>query len=145
MLRRRSVVTVAAALMFGGWAVAETQAQETHKLPPGSTTYPIHFPLGGATLAPKDQDTIRAVAAMMRRDEARTATIVGKADTIGSDDFNHHLAEKRARAVFEALVYANKVPESRVEMHWTGEHLPFVSTDDEKAEAQNRVVAIILH
>jgi outer membrane protein OmpA-like peptidoglycan-associated protein len=41
------------------------------------------------------------------------------------------------------LVYTNEVPESRVEMHYTGEHLPFVSTADEQAEQQNRVVAII--
>ena len=72
------------------------------------------------------------------------ATIIGKADSVGSAELNEHLAEKRAQAVFEALVYTNKVPENRVDMHFTGEHLPFVSTADEQAELQNRVVAIIL-
>ena len=76
---------------------------------------------------------------------ALVATIIGKADSVGSADLNQRLAEKRAQVVFEALVYTNKVPENRVEMHFTGEHLPFVSTADEQAEAQNRVVAIILH
>jgi len=73
-----------------------------------------------------------------------TATIIGKADSVGSAELNEHLAEKRAQAVFEALVNTNKVPENRVDMHFTGERLPFVSTADEQAESQNRVVAIIL-
>jgi OOP family OmpA-OmpF porin len=81
----------------------------------------------------------------MKNDPHLTATIIGKADTVGSADFNHRLSEQRAQAVFEALVYTNKVPESRVQMQFTGEHLPFVSTADEQAESQNRVVALILH
>lgn len=44
----------------------------------------------------------------------------------------------------KALVYTSKVPENRVALRWTGAHLPFVSTADEQAELQNRVVAIIL-
>lgn len=144
MSRRRVFGALAATLVVGGLTAAGTRAEEAHKPPPGSTTYPVHFATGSAMLAPKDQDTVRAVAAVMRRDENLSATIIGKADSAGSDDFNHHLAEKRAQAVFEALVYANKVPEARIEMRWTGEHLPFVSTTDEQAELQNRVVAIIL-
>jgi outer membrane protein OmpA-like peptidoglycan-associated protein len=73
-----------------------------------------------------------------------TATIVGKADTVGSAEFNEHLAQQRAQQVFEALVYTNKVPEDRVSIRYTGEHLPLVSTADEEAERMNRVVAIVL-
>jgi outer membrane protein OmpA-like peptidoglycan-associated protein len=73
------------------------------------------------------------------------ATIIGKSDTVGSAELNERLAQKRGETVFEALVYTNKVPEDRVELRWTGEHIPFVSTEDEQAELQNRVVAIILH
>ena len=72
-------------------------------------------------------------------------TIIGKADTVGSADFNNQLAEKRTQAVFEELVYTNQVPENRVEMRWTGENLPLVSSADEQAQLQNRVVLIILH
>jgi outer membrane protein OmpA-like peptidoglycan-associated protein len=54
------------------------------------------------------------------------------------------IGKRRAEAVFEALVYTNKVPENRVRLFWTGEHLPYVSTADEQAESQNRMVAIIV-
>ena len=124
-------------------SVAVVPAQQT-KEPPGSVTYPVHFPTGGVTLGPEDQDTIRGVASKMMNSPSLFATIIGKADTVGSSDLNERIAEKRAQAVFDALVYTNKVPATRVELRWTGEHVPVVSTADEQAEMQNRVVAIIV-
>jgi outer membrane protein OmpA-like peptidoglycan-associated protein len=119
-------------------------AQQVHQLPQGSNTFPVHFATGSYQLDGADQDTIRGVAAAMRRTPTLTATIIGKTDTVGSADFNHHLSEQRARAVFDALVYTNKVPEDRVELRWTGETLQFVATADEQAALMNRVVAITL-
>jgi len=127
--------------LFAAYAAV---AQQPQQLPPGSTTYPVHFATGSSQLGPEDQDTIRGVASKMLGAPNLTATIIGKADSVGSAELNEHLAEKRAQAVFEALVNTNKVPENRVDMHFTGERLPFVSTADEQAESQNRVVAIIL-
>ncbi len=40
-------------------------------------------------------------------------------DTVGSQELNEKLSQRRAQAVFEALVYTNKVPENRVELKWT--------------------------
>jgi len=119
-------------------------AQQTAQLPPGSTTYPVHFATGSSQLGPEDQDTVRGVASKMLNEPTLTATIVGKADTVGSAELNEKLAEKRAITVFEALVYTNKVPENRVDMHFTGERIPVVSTEDQQAELQNRVVGIVL-
>jgi len=81
---------------------------------------------------------------MMQSTPAFVATIIGKTDSVGSAEFNEHLAQRRAEAVFEALVYSHKIPENRVRLHWTGERLPYISTADEQAEAQNRMVAIIV-
>ena len=135
------MTTVGAMSLFAAYAAV---AQQTQQLPQGSVTYPVHFPTGSSQLGPEDQDTIRAVASKMLNAPTLTATIIGKSDAVGSAELNEHLAEKRAQAVFEALVYTNKVPENRVDLRWTGERIPFVSTADEQAELQNRVVAIIL-
>jgi hypothetical protein len=81
---------------------------------------------------------------MMQSTPTLVATIVGKTDSVGSADFNEHLSQQRAEAVFEALVYANKVPESRVQLRWTGERLPFTSAADEEAATQNRMAAIVV-
>lgn len=139
---KRLATAVGAISLF---AASAAIAQQVQQLPAGSTTYPVHFATGSAQLGPEDQDTIRGVASKMLGTPTLVATIIGKADSVGSAELNERLAEKRAQAVFEALVNTNKVPENRVEMHFTGEQIPFVSTADEQAELQNRVVAIILH
>jgi outer membrane protein OmpA-like peptidoglycan-associated protein len=90
-------------------------------------------------------DIVRAMASKMKNDPNLVATLVGKADTVGSSELNEHLAQKRAQTVFEALVYTNGVPEQRVEIRFTGEHVPVVPTADEQADVQNRMVAIVLH
>jgi outer membrane protein OmpA-like peptidoglycan-associated protein len=109
-----------------------------------STTHFIYFSTGSHALTPKDQDQIRDVAGMIQSSPTFVATVIGKADSVGSADFNEHLSQQRAEAVFESLVYTNKVPENRVQLHWTGERLPFRSAADEAAESQNRLVAIIV-
>ncbi len=125
-------------------AQAATAQQKEQKLPEGSTTHFIYFPTGSYALTPEDQGNVREVAGMMQRTPAFVAMIIGKADSVGSKDFNDRLSQRRAEAVFEDLVYNNQVPESRVQLCWTGERVPFVSGADESAVSQNRVVAIVV-
>ena len=140
----RSIVTksLAAAAIMSLFAAHAATAQQTQN--PNCTTHFVYFATGSHALTPEDQDHIRDVAAMMQSTPAFVATIVGKTDSVGSADFNEHLSQRRAEAVFEALVYANKVPENRVQLRWTGERLPFTSTADEEAESHNRMAAIIV-
>ncbi|MGC2201691.1 MAG: OmpA family protein [Stellaceae bacterium] len=143
----RGIVTksLAAATVMGLFAATNAAtAQQTQNPPPACTTHFVYFSTDSHALTREDHDHIRDVAAMMQGTPTFVATIVGKADSVGSADFNKHLSQRRAEAVFEALVYTNKVSESRVQLHWTGERLPFVSTADEKAASQNRMVAIIV-
>jgi outer membrane protein OmpA-like peptidoglycan-associated protein len=138
--RRMATAGGAMALFAAGAA----KAQSTEEMAPGSNTFPVHFATGSYQLTGKDNDTIRGAAAYMMRDTSLNATIIGKTDTTGSADFNHHLSELRAKAVFEALVYTNNVPEDRVTIRWAGEMEPYVSTADDTPEMLNRVVAIVL-
>lgn len=135
----RSIATksLAAAAVMGLFSAHAATAQQTT-----CTTHFVYFSTSSHALTPEDQDYIRDVAGMMESTPTFVATIVGKTDSVGSADYNEHLSQQRAEAVFEALVYANKVPENRVQLHWTGEHLPFVSAADEQAKSQNRMVAI---
>ena len=141
----RSNVTKSLAVAAVGFFAAHAgTAQEVKNLPPGSTANFIYFPTGGYTLDSKDQDRIRDVAGMMQSNPDFVATILGKTDSVGSVEFNEHLSQRRANAVFEALVYDNKVSENRISLCWTGERLPFISTADETAAAQNRMAAIVV-
>ena len=134
-------LAVAAIGIFSAYAAT---AQEVKNLPPGATAHFIYFPTGGYALDPKDQDQIHDVAAMIQSNPDFVVTILGKTDLVGSVEFNEHLSQRRANAVFEGLVYDNKVSENRISLCWTGERLPFISTADETAAAQNRMAAIVI-
>ena len=71
---RRLLVAVGAMSLFAAYPAV---AQQTAQLPPGSTTYPVHFATGSSQLGPEDQDTIRGVASKMLNEPTLTATIVG--------------------------------------------------------------------
>ena len=143
MSRSIGTKSLAAAAVMGLFAAHAATAQQTQNLPQ-CTTHFIYFTTGSHALTSEDQDHIRDVAGMMQSTPTFVATIVGKTDSVGSADFNEHLSQRRAEAVFEALVYGNKVPENRVQLHWTGERLPVTSAADEQAESQNRMAAIIV-
>jgi outer membrane protein OmpA-like peptidoglycan-associated protein len=141
---RSNVTKRLAAAAIGFFAAYAATAQEAKNLPPGATAHFIYFPTGGHALDSKDQAQIHDVAGLMQSNPDLVATILGKTDSVGSVGFNERLSQRRADAVFEALVYDNKVSENRIQMCWTGERLPFTSTADETAAAQNRMAAIIV-
>jgi outer membrane protein OmpA-like peptidoglycan-associated protein len=144
MSKSGGTTSIAAAAFMGVFAAYAATAQEAKNLPMDATAHFIYFPTGGHALDDKDQAQLKDVATMMQSTPSFVATIIGKADTVGSVDFNERLSRRRAEAVFESLVYDNKVPQNRLQMYWTGERLPFIATADETAESQNRMVAIIV-
>ena len=141
---RSSLTKSFAAAAIGFFAAYAATAQEAKNLPAGATAHFIYFPTAGYKLDAKDEEQIRDVAGMIQSHPDFVATILGKTDSVGSPEFNERLSQRRADAVFEALVYDNKVAENRIEMCWTGERLPFTSTADQTAEAQNRMAAIVV-
>ena len=143
MLRSNVTKSLAAAAV-GLFATYAGTAQEAKNLPSGATAHFVYFPTGGYKLDAKDQDQIHDVAGLMQSNPDFVATILGKTDSVGSVGFNERLSQRRANTVFEALVYDHKVSENRIQMCWTGERLPFTSTADQTAEAQNRMAAIVV-
>jgi outer membrane protein OmpA-like peptidoglycan-associated protein len=141
---RRSVIKSLAAAAVSFFAAHAATAQEVKNLPADATAHFIYFPTGGYKLDAKDEDQIRDVAGMIQSHPDFVATILGKTDSVGSAGFNERLSQRRANAVFEALVYDHEVSENRIQMCWTGERLPFTSTADQTPEAQNRMAAIVV-
>ena len=141
---RSSLTKSFAAAAIGFFAAYAATAQEAKNLPAGATAHFIYFPTAGYKLDAKDEAQIRDVVGLMQSTPDFVATILGKTDSVGSVGFNERLSQRRANAVFEALVYDNKVSENRIQMCWTGERLPFTSTADQTPEAQNRMAAIVV-
>jgi OOP family OmpA-OmpF porin len=88
---------------------------------------------------------VNDVAVYLKGNPGSVATIIGRTDTVGSNDYNMHLSHRRADAVRDVLVYDRNVPAERVETRWTGETRPDLPTANNVAAAANRVVDIAVH
>jgi len=69
--------------------------------------------------------------------------IAGHADSLGQDDYNRKLSERRAMAVKDFLVYAYDISNNRLTAKGYGESKPIDSNDSEKGRLRNRRVEFI--
>lgn len=140
---------------FGAIALLTSCAQmQSHQVtsnpppvPPGPTAtwYHVAFATDSFAIDATGQAVVTSLATYLLQNPDAVATIIGKTDTVGSQEYNMHLSHQRADAVRDALVYNGHVPADRVETRWTGETRQAVSTTNDVAEAANRVVDIAIH
>jgi hypothetical protein len=69
----------------------------------------VHFDTDKSFVRPDGLPTLGAVAGLLAADPNRRAIVFGHTDTVGADDHNKRLSEKRARALFAALTHTPSV------------------------------------
>lgn len=100
------------------------------------------FDTGRATLKPgADRDLDRLATALKHNPNMRVM-IEGHTDSVGGDDYNQALSERRAEAVADALRMRG-VPENRYEVRGLGKAYPVASNDTPAGRQQNRRVEIV--
>src|SRR3984957_17289033 len=119
MLRSNVMNSLAAAAMSFFAAYGAT-AQEVKNLPADATPHFIYFPTGGYKLDAKDEEQIRDGAGRIQSHPDFVVTLLGKTDSVGPMGFNERLSQRRANAVFEALVYDHKASQSRISLCGAG-------------------------
>lgn len=114
---------------------------------PGSDAiwYTVNFDTNSFAINADGQKVVSDVITFLQSHPTSVATIIGRTDTVGSNDYNMRLSHRRADAVRDALVFGGKLSEDRVEARWTGESRQGVPTGDSVAAAANRVVDIAIH
>jgi OmpA-OmpF porin, OOP family len=145
----RHLAAAAAIAMLGACAQMSPQpvASNPPPVPPGPNAvwYTVSFDTGSYAINADGHKVITEMVAAMKANPAAIATVIGRTDTVGSNDYNMRLSHRRADAVRDALVYDGSVTMDRVEARWTGEARQGVPTGDNVAAAQNRVVDIAIH
>ncbi len=128
-------------------AVSQTVASNPPPVAPGPTAvwYNVLFESNSVAVNANAQKVVDDVVAFMQRNPATVATLIGRADTLGSNDYNMRLSHRRADAVRDALVYGGKVAPDRVETRWTGESRQSIATAKDIAATSDRVVDIAIH
>jgi|HubBroStandDraft_3_1064219.scaffolds.fasta_scaffold26496_2 hypothetical protein len=138
-------LVVAAALLLGACSQAPPpppappaqRAMAPQQMPPAT----VYFGTGSSTLSPESMATIQQVAANYKTTANATVTLSGHTDTVGSQDFNMTLSQRRADAVRNALVRQG-VPAAAITAGGQGEASLPVQTADNVDERRNRSVDI---
>jgi OOP family OmpA-OmpF porin len=112
---------------------------------PGASWYTVMFDTGSFAIDDSGRKVVNDVIVFLQNNPNSVATIIGRTDSIGSNDYNMHLSHRRADAVRDAVIYDGKLAPDRVETRWTGETRPDVVAAKNVATAANRVVDIAIH
>jgi outer membrane protein OmpA-like peptidoglycan-associated protein len=102
----------------------------------------VLFDTGRATLKPGADRTIDRLAQALKDNPNTKVQIEGHTDSVGGDDYNMALSERRAEAVSDALRLRG-VPSDRYEAKGLGKDFPVASNSTAEGRQQNRRVEII--
>ena len=103
----------------------------------------VLFDTGQASLKPGAGTTVDRLAQFMGDYPERSVRIEGHTDSVGSDETNQALSERRAVAVRDALV-ALGVDAGRIMTIGYGEARPIASNDTPAGRLQNRRIEIVV-
>lgn len=136
---------IAAALLLGACTQPPPQAAAPpvqRVVPPGEVPPTIvYFNTGSSTLTPQATTSIQQVATEFKTKPSAYVTLAGHTDTVGSQDYNMMLAQRRTDAVKNALI-RDGVPASSISTVSHGEATLPVQTADNVNEPRNRSVDI---
>lgn len=102
----------------------------------------VLFDTGRASLKASAMRTIDQVAAFMQQHPERKVLIEGYTDSVGSEDLNLDLSQRRAGAVRDALARDN-VPFDRIQVHGLGERYPVAGNETNAGRQLNRRVEVV--
>jgi len=102
----------------------------------------VLFDTGKATLKPGAYATVERLAAVLKEDASRKVMIEGHTDSVGSDEYNQQLSERRAASV-QAALFERGVDASQISTVGKGETTPVASNDNAAGRQQNRRVELV--
>jgi outer membrane protein OmpA-like peptidoglycan-associated protein len=102
----------------------------------------VLFDTGQATLKPGADRAVDRLAQFLKDSPGTDVLIEGHTDSVGTDDYNLALSQRRAQAVADALS-ARGVSADRVQTKGLGKAYPVASNDTQAGRQQNRRVEIV--
>ncbi|TZG26550.1 OmpA family protein [Sphingomonas montanisoli] len=112
-------------------------------LPPKPAQFILYFKEGTTDLTPESQPRLEELLAEVRRRPGVEAQVTGYTDTLGSDDDNDRLSQRRAEEVLEVLA-AQGIDTGLLTAVGRGERSLLVKTGDGVREPANRRVEVIV-
>ncbi len=122
--------------------IAELNAKETDR---GLviTLGDLLFETGKAELKGGTASNLSKLSAFLTSYPDRTVVIEGHTDSVGSDDYNMSLSQRRANSVQQFLL-AQGIAPNRINASGKGENFPVASNDSNSGRQMNRRVEVII-
>jgi outer membrane protein OmpA-like peptidoglycan-associated protein len=102
----------------------------------------VLFDTGQATLKPGADRALDRLAQFLKDSPNSAVLIEGHTDSVGSDDYNMALSQRRAQSVADALS-SRGISSNRVQTKGLGKAYPVASNDTQAGRQQNRRVEIV--
>ena len=103
----------------------------------------MEFDFDKDVVKPQYHNDIEKVANFLKAYPKTTGELEGHTDSIGSEEYNQGLSERRADAVRDYLT-SKGVRASRLTSRGYGESRPIASNDTEEGRAENRRVEMVV-
>ena len=103
----------------------------------------VHFEFDQATLTPEAMAILDKAASLLATQEKVVVEVAGHTDSVGSEEYNQKLSERRAIAVKDYLE-SKGIKATRMTAMGYGEAQPVASNDTDAGRAQNRRVELIV-
>jgi outer membrane protein OmpA-like peptidoglycan-associated protein len=116
-----------------------TQLEQTGKV----ALYGIYFDTGKWDIRPESQETLNAVAALLRKNPQMKLYIVGHTDDTGDLTMNLNLSRNRAQAVVDVLTGQFGIAKERLSSFGAGPHAPASTNRSAEGRQLNRRVELV--
>jgi outer membrane protein OmpA-like peptidoglycan-associated protein len=103
----------------------------------------VLFRSGSFELAPGARERLAKVSGIVLAYPSLHVSVEGHTDSVGGDDYNQTLSERRAQAVRDYFVQQG-IASTAVEAHGFGKTAPIASNDTPEGRQQNRRVELVL-
>ncbi|MGH9675703.1 MAG: OmpA family protein, partial [Candidatus Acidiferrum sp.] len=104
----------------------------------------VLFDTGSATLKPGAREKLAKISGILLAHPGLSLEIEGHTDSVGSDEFNQQLSERRADAVRDFLAEQG-VPGSAITAKGFGKTQPVASNDTPEGRQRNRRVELVVN
>jgi len=107
-------------------------------------TLNVQFDFDQSVVKAEYSDEIQEVADFLREHPDTVAALEGHTDSMGTDEYNQSLSQRRVDAVRQALIDQFGIAANRVRAQGFGEARPVASNDTADGRAQNRRVESVI-
>jgi len=103
----------------------------------------ILFAFDSSTIRETAKPTLAKVVRALANNPEKTLTVTGHTDSVGTEEYNQGLSERRAASVKRYLVQSG-IDEDRITTYGRGETQPLVPNESPEARMMNRRVELVI-